>query len=52
MIRRDLGTTQQIGDIELGVFETHVLADVVEAHFIGWCGLLAGEVKINSAIKR
>ncbi|MNN85105.1 hypothetical protein D3C81_2023530 [compost metagenome] len=52
LIRRDRSTTQQVGDIELGVFEAHVFADVVEAHFIRWCGLLAGEVEIDGAVER
>ncbi|MNF91755.1 hypothetical protein D3C84_743670 [compost metagenome] len=51
LIRRDRSTAQQIGHIQLGVFKTHVFADVVEAHFIGRCGLLAGEVEIDGPIK-
>ncbi|MNV79959.1 hypothetical protein D3C71_1735340 [compost metagenome] len=52
LIRRDRSTAQQVGDIELGVFKTHVFADVVEAHFIGGCGLLAGEVEIDGSVER
>ena len=35
LVRRHRGTAQQIRDVELSVFEAHVLADVVEPQFIG-----------------
>jgi hypothetical protein len=51
LIRRDRSATQQVGDIELRVFKAHVFADVVEAQFIRWGGLIAGEVEINGAVE-
>ena len=45
------GTAQQVGDIELGVFEAHVVADVVEPQFIRCRRLLASQLEIDCTVK-